>query len=105
MLMISRIGLSTLQLSLFICMFSSSASGSSSASSSFDQPSEVTMEQIGATTFTASTNDAPDETPNPSKWTSPTFYSDLSAFNVTHFSSGRHNLEVVAGVTPDAENA
>jgi len=107
MLVISRSGLSTLQLSLFVCltMFSSSASGSSSASSPFDQPSEVTVEQIGTTTFTAPTNDAPDETPNPSKWTSPTFYSDLSAFNVTHFSSGRHNLEVVAGVTPDAENA
>ncbi len=28
----------------------------------------------------------------------------LSAFHVTHFSSGKDNLEVVAGVTPDAEN-
>jgi len=60
------------------------------------------MEQIGHTTFVEPTSDAHDETP--SKWTSPTFYSDLSSFNVTHFSTGRKNLEVVAGVTPDAEN-
>lgn len=55
-------------------------------------------------TFAEPTSDAPDETQNPSKWTAPTFFSDLSAFNVTRFSTGKVNLEVVAGVTPDAEN-
>jgi hypothetical protein len=112
--MIARSGLSALQLSLLVCltMFSSSVPGSSGASSPFDPPrsgaqsstSEVIMarEQVGATTFTPS--DAPDEILNPSKWTSPTFYSDLSAFNVTRFSSGKDNLEVVTGFTPDAKN-
>ena len=112
--MIARSGFSVPQLSLLICltMFSRSASGSSDASFPFDQPrsgaqssGELTMEHIGTSTFTAPTSGAPDETPNPSKWNSPTYYSDLSAFNVTHFSSGRENLEVVTGVTPDAENA
>ena len=109
-LMIARSGLSALQPSLqlsllVVCltMFCGGTSGYSGASSSGS--SAVTMEQIGTTTFVGPSSDAPDETPNPSTWTSPTFFSDLSAFNVTHFSSGRDNLEVVAGVTPDAENA
>jgi hypothetical protein len=111
MLMIAQDGLSALPLSLLICltMFSGSTSG---ASSPFDQPRssaqssrEVAMEQIGHTTFSGPASDAPDGTQSPSKWTTPTFYSDLSSFNVTHFSTGKHNLEVVAGVTPDAENA
>ena len=111
MLMIARSSLSALQLSLLVCLtrFSSSTSGSSlgpSESSPFgscgQSSCEVAMEQVGHTTFVEPTSDGSDNTP--SKWTSPTFYSDLSSFNVTHFSSGRKNLEVVAGVTPDAEN-
>ncbi|KAF8265311.1 hypothetical protein EI94DRAFT_1804551 [Lactarius quietus] len=62
------------------------------------------MEQIGHNTVMEPASDAPDDAPSPSKWTSPTFYSDLSAFHVTHFSFGKHNLEIVAGVTPDAKN-
>ena len=102
MLMIARGGLSALPLSLFVCLtiFSGSTSGASSPfdrhRSSAQGSSEVAMERIGHTS---------DWTPSPSKWAAPTFYSDLSSFNVTHFSSGKHNLEVVAGVTPDAENA
>ena len=106
MLMIAQGGLSALPLSLFVCLtiFSGSTSGASSpCSSPFDQhrssaqgSSGVAMERIGHTS---------DWTPSPSKWAAPTFYSDLSPFNVTHFSSGKHNLKVVTGVTPDAENA
>jgi len=62
------------------------------------------MHHIGTTTFIQPASNAPDETPSHSKWTSPKSFSDLSAFHVTHFSSGKDNLEVVAGVTPDAEN-
>jgi hypothetical protein len=111
MLMIAQGGLSALPFSLLICLtvFSGSTSG---VSSPFDQPrssaqssSDVAMEKIGHTTFIEPSSDAPEGTPSPSKWAAPTFYSDLSSFNVTHFSTGKHNLEVVAGVTPDAENA
>ena len=102
MLMIAQGGLSVLPLSLFVCLtiFSGSTSGASSPfdrhRSSAQGSSGVAMERIGHTS---------DWTPNPSKWAAPTFYSDLSSFNVTHFSSGKPNLEVVAGVTPDTENA
>jgi hypothetical protein len=111
MLMIAQGGLSALPLSLLVCLTMSSGS-TSGASSPFDRPRssaqssrEVAMEQVGHATFSGPTSDAQDGTQSPSKWTTPTFYSDLSSFNVTHFSTGKHNLEVVAGVTPDAENA
>ncbi len=39
------------------------------------------------------------------KWTAPTYFSDLSAFKVTHFSSGKHNLEVVMGINPHVDSA
>ena len=39
-----------------------------------------------------------------SAWASPKFFTDLSAFNITYFASGRDNLEVVVGVTPSAED-
>ena len=103
MLMIAQGSLSALPLSLFVCLtiFSGSASGAFSPfdrhRSSAQGHSEVAMERIGHTP-----DDGP---PSPLKWATPTFYSDLSSYNVTHFSSGKHNLEVVAGVTPDAENA
>ncbi|KAI9433885.1 hypothetical protein H4582DRAFT_1983164 [Lactarius indigo] len=106
----ARSGLSAIPLAALVCltMFSGSTSGvspQSGAQSGAQSASEVTMEQIGTTTFIEPTSgDAPDETPSSSKWTSPTFFSDLSAFKVTRFSSGKQNLEVVAGVTPDAEN-
>ena len=114
--MIARSDLSALWLSLLVCLtlFNCSASGSSFISSGASESAplgscaqsscEAAMEKIGPTTYIEQTSDAPDETPAPSKWNSPIFYSDLSAFNVTHFSSGRKNLEIVAGVTPDAEN-
>src|SRR6266852_2398626 len=35
-----------------------------------------------------------------SAWASPKFFTDLSAFNITHFASGRDNLDVVVGITP-----
>ena len=39
-----------------------------------------------------------------SAWASPKFFTDLSAFNVAHFASGRDNLEVVVGITPGGED-
>jgi hypothetical protein len=39
-----------------------------------------------------------------STWTSPKFFTDLSAFNISHFASGRDNLEVVVGITPGVED-
>ncbi|KAH9057016.1 hypothetical protein EDB83DRAFT_2292791 [Lactarius deliciosus] len=94
-------GLSAIPLAALVCLtlFSGSTSGAFSRSGA-QSASEVTMEQIGTTTFIEPSGDAP----SPSKWTSPTFFSDLSAFKVARFSSGKNNLEVVAGVTPDAEN-
>ena len=39
-----------------------------------------------------------------SAWASPKFFTDLSAFNITHFASGRGNLEVVVGIIPGVED-
>ena len=39
-----------------------------------------------------------------SAWASPKFFTDLSDFNITHFASGRDNLEVVVGITPGVED-
>lgn len=39
-----------------------------------------------------------------SAWSPPKFFTDLSAFNITHFASGRDNLEVVVGITPGVED-
>lgn len=57
----------------------------------------------GTTSFVEPTSDAPDDTLI-SAWASPKFFTDLSAFNITHFASGRDNLEVVVGVTPGVED-
>lgn len=47
--------------------------------------------------------DAPDDSLI-SAWASPKIFTDLSAFNITHFASGKNNLEVVLGVTPGVED-
>jgi hypothetical protein len=40
-----------------------------------------------------------------SAWAPPKFFTDLSTFNITHFASGRDNLEVVVlGITPGVED-
>lgn len=39
-----------------------------------------------------------------SAWASPKFFTDLSGFNISHFASGRDNLEVVVGITPGVED-
>src|SRR6266702_5714166 len=104
MLTIARSGL----FSLLVCLtiFSIPTSGSSNGSSrpSAQRSGEVTMEHVGTTTFIEPASNAPDETPSHSKWTSPRFFSDLSAFHFTYFSFGTVNLEVVAGITRDTEN-
>jgi hypothetical protein len=41
----------------------------------------------------------PSDYSSTSSWAAPKFFTDLSAFNITHFATGRDNLEVVAGVT------
>lgn len=53
--------------------------------------------------FVEPANEAPDDS-FISAWASPKFFTDLSAFNITHFASGRDNLEVVVGVTPSVED-
>lgn len=53
--------------------------------------------------FVEPANEAPDDS-FISAWASPKFFTDLSAFNITHFASGRDNLEVVLGVTPSVED-
>lgn len=40
----------------------------------------------------------------PSSWVAPKFFADLSDFNITHFAAGRHNLEVVGGITLGVED-
>ena len=48
-------------------------------------------------------SDTPDDF-SVSTWASPRFFTDLSDFNITHFASGRDNLEVVVGITPGVED-
>lgn len=48
--------------------------------------------------------DSPQDVFSTSAWTPPKFFTDLSAFNITHFASGRDNLEVVVGITPGVED-
>jgi len=50
-----------------------------------------------------STDDVPDDF-SISSWAAPKFFTDLSAFNITHFAAGRDNLEVVAGITLGVED-
>ena len=49
------------------------------------------------------TGDVPDDF-SISSWAAPKFFTDLSAFNITHFAAGWHNLEVVAGITLGVED-
>jgi hypothetical protein len=63
--------------------------------------SSLGLEQIGVTASDEPIGDTHDGCSN-SSWAAPKFFSDLSAFNITHFASGRDNLEVVAGVNFDA---
>ncbi|KAI0277152.1 hypothetical protein BC826DRAFT_1087760 [Russula brevipes] len=87
---------------------SSSIPGASASSPSSFQHACVTqtsatdtIEQAATTSFAEPPSGPPDESSN-SSWTPPKIFTDLSAFNVTHFASGRGNLEVVAGITPSA---
>jgi len=70
------------------------------ASDSVSQNSaEVAVAQAGTTSFTESTNESSDNL-SITSWTAPKFFSDLSVFNITHFASGKDNLDVVIGITP-----
>jgi hypothetical protein len=87
---------------------SSSIPGAPASSPSSFQHASVTQtsatdttEQAATTSFADPPSGPPDESSN-SSWTAPKFFTDLSAFNVTRFASGRGNLEVVAGITPSA---
>ena len=63
---------------------------------------DVTVAQ-GTTSLIESASGAPDDF-SISAWASPKFFTDLSAFNITHFAAGKDNLEVVVGITPSAED-
>ncbi|KAH9961104.1 hypothetical protein BC827DRAFT_1132268 [Russula dissimulans] len=83
-------------------MFRPACSSSSPqlASESVRQNSaEVTVGQAETVSTTESINELPD-TPSISSWTAPKIFSDLLAFNITHFASGKDNLDVVVGITP-----
>jgi hypothetical protein len=49
------------------------------------------------------TYDTPDDFAT-SRWAAPKFFTDLSAFNISHFAAGRDNLAVVAGMNLDLED-
>lgn len=63
----------------------------------------VDHEQPGTAYSAESTSDALDDS-SISSWASPKFFTDLSAFNISHFTSGRDNLEIVAGITPSVDD-
>jgi hypothetical protein len=89
-------------------VFGSSASSSPSPPNS-PQLASVTQDSAGVTiaqgitSFVEPASDAPDDS-FVSAWTSPKYFTDLSTFNITHFASGRDNLEVVVGITPGVED-
>ncbi len=56
----------------------------------------------GTTSFVEPASDA--DNSSISAWASPKLFTNLSAFNITHFASGRDNLEVVVGITPGVED-
>jgi hypothetical protein len=59
---------------------------------------------ISDSDFLEPTEDTPGDF-STSSWTAPAFFTDLSAFNITHFAAGRDNLEVVAGITLGVEDS
>ena len=78
-----------------LAVFGSSASRS---------PSPVTVDRE-TTSHVESLSDMPvPDDFSISAWASPKFFTDLSDFNITHFASGRDNLEVVLGITPGVED-
>lgn len=90
-----------------LLIFGSSMSALSITVLSPDSPASLTqsslgftIEQIGMIVSDEPTGNTPDDYPN-SSWAAPKFFSDLSPFNITHFASGRDNLEIVVGVTFD----
>jgi polysaccharide lyase-like protein len=95
------------QLNSLLAVFGSS--GSRSASSESPQLDSVTQNSAdltvaqGTTSLVDSASDAPGDS-SISTWASPKFFTDLSAFNITHFAAGKENLEVVVGITPSAED-
>jgi len=91
---------STRQTSL-LAVFSSPTSRYPTSLTDFELASLIENSPDIATAYTSSvqpTSDASDYS-STSSWAAPKFFTDLSAFNITHFATGRDNLEVVAGVT------
>ncbi|KAI9462545.1 hypothetical protein F5148DRAFT_982769 [Russula earlei] len=91
-------------------MLSSSFSRVHTYSSSTPQLAPVRQDNAGVTTVNGAVTSSVESMSEPpygssiSSWTAPRFFTDLSAFNVTHFASGKDNLDVVLGVTPDLED-
>src|SRR6266699_1032333 len=90
-----------------LAVFGSSASGSPSPP---DSPQLVPIQNSGGVAVARETtshvepvSDIPDDF-SISAWASPKFFTDLSAFNISHFASGRDNLEVVVGISPGVED-
>jgi hypothetical protein len=90
-----------------LAVFGSSASRSPSPPDSpqlaFIQNSAGVTVARETTSHVEPVNDIPDDF-SISAWASPKFFTDLSAFNITHFAAGRDNLEVVVGITPGVED-
>lgn len=94
-------------LNSLLAMFSNSVSPITSLfNPEFTTPPEnspgITTAHTSSVEPTSDSNEPDDFLP--SSWEAPKFFTDLSAFNVTHFVTGRHNLDVVAGVTFDVED-
>jgi hypothetical protein len=91
-----------------LAVFSSSIPGQPTFLSSAPQLESHTEDlpgiTISDTAFLEPTEDTPGDFSS-SSWTAPTFFTDLSAFNITHFAAGRDNLEVVAGITLGLEDS
>ena len=88
----------------------STGSSTSRSSSPPDSPQLASIQNSAGVTVAPETtshdepvSDIPDDF-SISAWASPKFFTDLSAFNITHFASGRDNLEVVVGINPDVED-
>lgn len=95
--------------SSLLAVFGSSTSRSSSPPNSpqlasIQNSAEVTVAQETASHVEPEpVSDMPDDF-SISAWSSPKFFTDLSAFNISHFASGRDNLEVVVGITPGVDD-
>lgn len=90
-----------------LAVFSSPMSRQSTSLQSTPELASLTEDLPGITMADATSIESTDDVPDDfsiSSWAAPKFFTDLSAFNITHFAAGRDNLEVVAGITLGVED-